>query len=332
MAIKSRPKGSVNDLLGLSSKEISKLSEKELRGIVSKLTDTANKRLKRIQESGLSSLSPIVRAREKAKKGKFTLPERYNFKEAEKTIAKNKEAIHEIQKAARRKDFTEYTTEQIKTMAQLRGENKKLREEMSSAMSSLKEAYAETRSFLQPRQLKAGGTGASTTTMEGIKEYQKNFEEIIAKERARLMENKENLDKRYKKKQVLKKSIEKKFMRDFWDRYEKWREIYEIRNPDKGNGPTNDKDVLAYEDMITEIGEDEEILVSEAEEIYKEFERKRREEWEEDSLEEDYEEDLYESVKPKAVKRVSNRPIKRKGTSGTKRNKSKRPRLKKPIL
>ena len=63
MAIKERPKGKIKDFITLTSSEISKLSDKALKGIVSKLFDAANKRIKRINREGLEYSVPAVRAR-----------------------------------------------------------------------------------------------------------------------------------------------------------------------------------------------------------------------------------------------------------------------------
>lgn len=63
MANKQRPKGSFKEFLNLSASDISSLSTSQLRGIISKLNDAANKRLKRLEESGLELFSPSYRAR-----------------------------------------------------------------------------------------------------------------------------------------------------------------------------------------------------------------------------------------------------------------------------
>lgn len=73
MASKYRPKGSYKDLLKLSSEEISQLSEAQMRGIVEKLADVANKRIKRLKEAGFDELSPALRMREQSGKSKFKI-------------------------------------------------------------------------------------------------------------------------------------------------------------------------------------------------------------------------------------------------------------------
>lgn len=65
MAIKTRPKGSYKEFLNLSASDISSLSTSQLRGIVSKLNDVANKRLRRLEDTGLELFSPSYRARKK---------------------------------------------------------------------------------------------------------------------------------------------------------------------------------------------------------------------------------------------------------------------------
>lgn len=66
MASKYRVKGSYKDHLNLSASQISEMSESTLRGIVTKLNDAANKRIKRLEASGYAELSPSYRGREKA--------------------------------------------------------------------------------------------------------------------------------------------------------------------------------------------------------------------------------------------------------------------------
>lgn len=69
-----RPRGSISDYLGLSTEQLSKLSQSELRGLVRKLNDAANKRLKRLGESGFGELSTGYRSRMWSEgRGKFKL-------------------------------------------------------------------------------------------------------------------------------------------------------------------------------------------------------------------------------------------------------------------
>lgn len=63
MANKLRPKGDYKDYLNLNAADIAKLSDAELRGIVAKLNDTANKRLSRLDKSGFGFASPSYRYR-----------------------------------------------------------------------------------------------------------------------------------------------------------------------------------------------------------------------------------------------------------------------------
>lgn len=63
MASKFRPSGSYKDYLYLSSQDISKLTKDALKGIVNKLNDAANKRLRRLEGTGLEMFSPSYRAR-----------------------------------------------------------------------------------------------------------------------------------------------------------------------------------------------------------------------------------------------------------------------------
>lgn len=63
MANKLRPKGDFTQYLNLNAADIAKLSDAELRGIVAKLNDTANKRLSRLDKSGFGFASPSYRYR-----------------------------------------------------------------------------------------------------------------------------------------------------------------------------------------------------------------------------------------------------------------------------
>lgn len=63
MANKLRPKGDYKDYLNLNASDIAKLSDAELRGIVAKLNDTANKRISRLDKSGFGFASPSYRYR-----------------------------------------------------------------------------------------------------------------------------------------------------------------------------------------------------------------------------------------------------------------------------
>lgn len=63
MANKLRPKGDYTQYLNLNAADIAKLSDAELRGIVAKLNDTANKRISRLDKSGFGFASPSYRYR-----------------------------------------------------------------------------------------------------------------------------------------------------------------------------------------------------------------------------------------------------------------------------
>ena len=64
MANRFRPKGSYKDFLNLTSDDIAALSTDQLKGIVSKLNDVANKKMQRLEASGLGAMSPAFRANE----------------------------------------------------------------------------------------------------------------------------------------------------------------------------------------------------------------------------------------------------------------------------
>ena len=63
MAIKTRPKGSYKQYSQLTASEVENLSTSELRGIVEKLNDAANKRIRRLRQSGLEEFSYSYRGR-----------------------------------------------------------------------------------------------------------------------------------------------------------------------------------------------------------------------------------------------------------------------------
>lgn len=73
MASKYRPKGSYKDYLKLTGNELIELTNDQLQGIVSKLNDAANKRMKRLEQQGIEMLSPGYRGRLESKKGRFSL-------------------------------------------------------------------------------------------------------------------------------------------------------------------------------------------------------------------------------------------------------------------
>ena len=76
MANKLRPKGDYTQYLNLNASDIAKLSDAELRGIVAKLNDTANKRISRLDKSGFGFASPSYRYRaENLNEISFSIPD-----------------------------------------------------------------------------------------------------------------------------------------------------------------------------------------------------------------------------------------------------------------
>lgn len=63
MAHKNRPYGNIEDFLNLSSEDITKMPKEFLHGLVSKLNDAANKRMKRLEKSPLGVYSPSYQGR-----------------------------------------------------------------------------------------------------------------------------------------------------------------------------------------------------------------------------------------------------------------------------
>lgn len=221
----NKPKGSYKDYLNLSSEDIKNLSEGELRGIVNKLNDAANKRARRLKQAGFESSSPALRERE----GK----------------------LFNISRKADKAD--------------------------------LKSAYTDARNFL------SGKTGS----IAGTKSYLKQFDPLKEKVIARAMENPENLDKRYKTPR-LKKSAEKKAMTDFWDEYDKYREIEKDKNPDKGDD---------YTTNLEDVSEFEEELYSQGDTDLSDYERKANQDYLEGQGEADDGEEEDGSVQPPQPKR-----------------------------
>ena len=77
MANKLRPKGDYKEYLNLNASDIAKLSDGELRGIVAKLNDTANKRISRLDKSGFGFASPSYRYRaENLQEISFSIPDK----------------------------------------------------------------------------------------------------------------------------------------------------------------------------------------------------------------------------------------------------------------
>lgn len=62
MANRFRPKGSYKDFLNLTSDDLAALSTDQLKGIVSKLNDVANKKMQRLSKSPFSEISPAYNA------------------------------------------------------------------------------------------------------------------------------------------------------------------------------------------------------------------------------------------------------------------------------
>lgn len=186
MASKFRPKGSYKELLNIPSNDFRKLTEDQLRAIVTKLNDTANKRINRLKQSGREFESSAYRGREGAK---FFAPHDLSGKD-------------------------------------------------------LKTAYLDVKSFLEGK----------TSSLTGTKEYVKQFKDIYDKIKSNLSEYEENFDKRFKHSKVLKKSVVKENIRDFWERYEEWKEIERKNNPDSAKGATNINDVENFDEELYQTG------------------------------------------------------------------------------
>lgn len=246
MASKSRPKGSIKELLNLSSTDFKTLTERELRAIVTKLNDAANKRLKRISSSGFDELSSSFRAR---KGERFTIS---------------------------------------------RG----------VSGSDLKTAYLNVKSFLQ------GKTSSLTGTKAYLKGFDVSYTDILGKP----LDDPSNYDRRFKTKKILKKSVKKK-IRDFWSKYEQWKEIQARENPDTAIGDTNINDVEEFQE---EVYDDGKASISDMEEKAKEDYLKAEREIDEEDLND------YDEVKP-----VQPPKPKRPGKAGTKQNQHKAKRSKK---
>ena len=219
MASKFRPKGSYKELLNIPSTDFRKLTEDQLRAIVTKLNDTANKRINRLKQSGREFESSAYRAREGAK---FTAPHDLSGKD-------------------------------------------------------LKTAYLDVKSFLEGK----------TSSLTGTKEYVKQFENVYDEIKSRLSEDEQNFDKRFKRSKVLKKSVVKKSIRDFWKKYEQWKEIEKDKNPDAGKGSTNINDVETFDEELYQTGK---VSIQDMEQKAKEDYLRHERELQEEDLN-DYEDD-----------------------------------------
>lgn len=185
MANKGRPKGSYKTFLLLGSRDLGVLDESMLRGIVSKLNDAANKRVKRLIESGYAPLSPAIRSRMDHNTFiKFSIPE-------------------------------------------------------SASLEDLKAAYFSARNFLQD---------STTGSIKGMAKYNERFSDVYANVLGFEFGGEETFDRRYKKKKVIKKSVQKK-LSDFWRKYDEWREIAESENPNEA-GDTNINSVEKFYEEV----------------------------------------------------------------------------------
>ena len=125
----------------MSAEEVNRLSTDELRGIVNKLNDAANKRIKRLESSGLGVISPSYRAREKREERFFEVP----------LIAHPKQGKDESNEAFAKR------VEQVKI----------------ANRAAAKRAYSEARTFLTNKTSTAAGT------IEYNKKYASLYEKIL---------------------------------------------------------------------------------------------------------------------------------------------------------
>ena len=220
----NKPKGSFKEYLNLSSEDIKNLSEGELRGIVNKLNDAANKRARRLKQAGFESSSPALRERE----GKG-----FNI--------------------SRKAD-----------------------------KADLKSAYTDARNFL------SGKTGS----IAGTKSYLRQFDPLLEKVLGRKIDDPANYDKRYKT-PTLKKSVKDK-IKNFWNEYDKYREIEKDKNPDKGDD---------YTTNLEDVSEFEEELYSQGDTDLSDYERKANQDYLEGQGESDDGEEEDGSVQPPKPKR-----------------------------
>lgn len=255
MASKLRPKGSYKDLLNLSSNDFKNLTEGEIKAIVNKLNDAANKRLKRVYSSGYDALSSAYRTREGKKFTSLKMP--------------SLEGLDESQ------------TKQV----------------LDEYRSDLRTSYLDVKSFLEMK----------TSSLYGTKKYVKGFDTSYESILGKPLDDPSNYDKRFKEK-VLKKSVKNK-IRDFWDKYEQWKEIEKNKNPDSAVGDTNINDVEEFEEELYDNGK---VTISDMEKKAEEDYLKAEREQQEEDLNE------YEDTNP-----IQPPKPKRRGKARTKRNKYK---------
>lgn len=214
MSNKFRPKGKISDFLGMSSEEVNKLTTEQLRGIVNKLNDAANKRIKRLEASGLGVISPSYRAREKR-------------------AASGGERFFEVPLIAHPVQGEKESDEDFAK----RVENVKI-----ANRAAAKRAYSEARTFLTNK----------TSTTAGTLDYNKKHAELYERILGGKFED-VAYDRRYKNKKVLKKSTTDKLSR-FWKAYDRWKAIRNRLDPDSEAGGTNIEDVKYFEEELYKKG------------------------------------------------------------------------------
>lgn len=184
MGKSNKAKGSVTDYLKKPAWEITKLSDNQLRGIVNKLSDVANKRLRNMAKTGFGAISPAYRQR----------------------MGKNGPGFFQSSSKATRGDLITN--------------------------------YAALRGFLKSK----------TATISGAIVYNRQFEPLYKKLLGGPFDEKA-YDRRYKKKKVLKKSVARR-LRNFWEKYDQWRELKAKNDPESVKGDTNLNNVEEFEEEV----------------------------------------------------------------------------------
>lgn len=161
MANKYRPKGKISDFLGMSSEEVNKLTTEQLRGITIKLNDAANKRIKRLEASGLGVISPSYRAREKREERFFDVPLMphpvQGEKESDEAFAKRVEDVKISVRADVKRAYSEartFLTNKTSTAAGTLDYNKKHAELYERILGGKFEDVAYDRRYKKEKVLK----------------------------------------------------------------------------------------------------------------------------------------------------------------------------------
>lgn len=194
MASKYRPKGSISDLLNLDASAISAMSDRELRQVVNKLNDAANKRLKRLKEKGISGASQAYYGRKGknfSTKGATTTRDLKNKLQEAKAFLESKTST--IQGTKKSMTSFESITNDLRARAMESSKNldkryKEPRLKKSAEKEALTDFWTEYNSWRElmmaakPDKFKKGGTNQDTVQEFYENYYDTDWKEALADE------------------------------------------------------------------------------------------------------------------------------------------------------